>query len=195
MPVEVTERALRDALALAGECDPDGTPAAQVALEWMGWEGDGPLRLRRYDVQLFVWYTLPRKFLTSLEHKREAAAAVARTLARLGDRAATYAEVCRSPETDQLLHAWEADDPAAWKRFRGTPSCSASRTARTRSHRFTSCTGSCAACGSFGGPAGGSSSRLAGTASKNRRRCLRRSRRSCSQAGAFAPLAPNSRSR
>jgi hypothetical protein len=110
--------ALRDALALAGEWDPDGTPAAQAALEWMGWEGDGPLWLRRYDVQLFVWYTLPRKFLTALEHKQEAAAALARTLERLGDRAATYAEVCRSPETDQLLHAWDADDPAAWKRFR-----------------------------------------------------------------------------
>lgn len=99
MPVEVTERALRDALALAGEWDSDGTPAAQAALEWMGWEGDGPLWLRRYDVQLFVWYTLPRKFLASLEHKREAAAALARTLDRLGDRAATYAEVCRSPES------------------------------------------------------------------------------------------------
>ena len=118
MPVEVTERALRDALALAGEWDPDGTPAAQAALEWMGWEGDGPLWLRRYDVQLFVWYTLPRKFLASLEHKREAAAALARTLDRLGDRAATYAEVCRSPETDELLHAWEVEDPATWERFR-----------------------------------------------------------------------------
>jgi len=118
MPVEVSERALRDALALAGEWDSDGTPAAQAALEWMGWEGDGPLWLRRYDVQLFVWYTLPRKFLASLEHKREAAAALARTLDRLGDRAATYAEVCRSPETDELRHAWEAEDPAAWERFR-----------------------------------------------------------------------------
>jgi hypothetical protein len=118
MPVEVAERALRDALALAGEWDPDGTPAAQAALEWMGWDGEGPLWLRRYDVQLFVWYTLPRKFLTSLEHKREAAAALARTLERLGDPAATYAEVCRSPETDELLSAWEAEDPAAWQRFR-----------------------------------------------------------------------------
>jgi len=118
MPVEVSERALRDALALAGEWDPEGAPGAQAALEWMGWEGDGPLWLRRYDVQRFVWYTLPLKFLTPLEHKREAAAVLARTLERLGDRAATYADVCRSPETDELLHAWEAEDPAAWKRFR-----------------------------------------------------------------------------
>lgn len=118
MPVEVTERALRDALALAGEWDGDDAPAAQAALEWMGWEGEGSLWLRRYDVQLFVWYKLPRKFLASLEHKREAAAALARTLDRLGERAATYAEVCRSPETDELLCAWEAEDPAASQRLR-----------------------------------------------------------------------------
>lgn len=118
MPVEVTERALRDALALAGERDGDDAPAAQAALEWMGWEGEGSLWLRRYDVQLFVWYTLPRKFLASLEHKREAAAALARTLDRLGERAATYAEVCRSPETDELLCVWEAEDPAASQRLR-----------------------------------------------------------------------------
>lgn len=118
MPVVVDERVVRDALALAGEWDQDGKAAAQAALEWMGWEGEGPLRLRRHDVQLFVWYTLPRKFMASLEHKREAAAALAGTLDRLGERAAGYADVCRAPETDELLVAWEVEDPAAWQRFR-----------------------------------------------------------------------------
>jgi Exodeoxyribonuclease V, gamma subunit len=46
------------------------------------------------------------------------AAALARTLERLVDRAASYAEMCRSDETDELLQAREADDPSAWKRFR-----------------------------------------------------------------------------
>ncbi|MGO9888405.1 MAG: hypothetical protein ACLP0L_10930 [Solirubrobacteraceae bacterium] len=118
MPVELTEGALRDALAVAGECDEDGARSAQSALEWMGWEGEGPLLLRRYDVQLFVWYTLPRKFLTTLEHKREAADALAQTLERLGGRAASYADVCRARETNELLCAWENEDPAAWQRFR-----------------------------------------------------------------------------
>lgn len=118
MPVELTERALRDAIAVVGEWDRDGVQAAEAALEWMGWEGEGPLLLRRYDVQLFVWHTLPRKFLTSLEYKREAMDALARTLERLGDRAARYAEVCRSSESDELLCAWEAEDPAAGHRFR-----------------------------------------------------------------------------
>ena len=118
MPVELTERELRDTLAVAGEWDDDGAQAAHSALEWLGWEGEGELLLRRYDVQLFVWYTLPRKFLTSLADKREAADALACMLERLGGRAAGYAEVCRSPETDGLLRAWEAEDPAAWSRFR-----------------------------------------------------------------------------
>jgi len=118
VPVELTEGALRDAVAVLGEHDLDAAHAAEAALEWMGWERYGPLRLRRYDVQVLVWYTLPRKLLPSLEFKREAVGALARTFDYLGGRAATYAEVCRSPETDQLLCAWEYEDPDAWRRFR-----------------------------------------------------------------------------
>jgi hypothetical protein len=118
LPVKLTERALRDVVAVIGEWDEDGARAAQSALEWLGWDDEGPLLLRRYDVQLFAWYTLPRKFIASLEVKRETAAVVAQTLERLGGRAASYAEVCRSTETDELLCAWEAEDPRALKRFR-----------------------------------------------------------------------------
>ena len=118
VPVELTEQAIGDVIAVMGEWDHDGAQAAESTLNWMGWEGEGPLLLRRYDVQLFVWDTLPRKFLTSLEHKREAAEALALTLERLGGRAASYAEVCRSTETDDLLHAWENEAPTARRRLR-----------------------------------------------------------------------------
>jgi hypothetical protein len=118
LPVELTERELRDTVAVMGEWDHDGAREAQSALEWLGWEGEGSLLLRRYDVQLFVWYTLPRKFLTSLEFKREAAEVLAGTLERLGGRAASYADVCRSAETYELLCAWEAEDPSARQRLR-----------------------------------------------------------------------------
>ncbi|MGH2902458.1 MAG: hypothetical protein ACRDK7_02530 [Solirubrobacteraceae bacterium] len=118
LPVELTERTLQDAVAVMGEWDQDGAQAAQSALEWMGWEGEGSLILRRYDVQLFAWYTLPRKFLTSLEFKREAADALARTLEQLGGTAASYAEVCRSADTDEMLCAWEAEDPSVQKCLR-----------------------------------------------------------------------------
>jgi hypothetical protein len=117
VPVVVSGRALRDALTLAGEWERGGTQAAQVALELMGWDGSGSLRLRRYDVQVFVWFTLPRTFLATLDQRRQASAMLARTLECLGGRAAAYAEVCRSPEAEELLCAWEADDPAAVRRF------------------------------------------------------------------------------
>jgi hypothetical protein len=105
VPVELTEQELHDTVAVMGEWDQDGAREAQSALEWLGWEGEGSLFLRRYDVQLFVWYTLPRKFLTSLESKREVAEMLAGTLERLGGRAASYADVCRSAETHELLCA------------------------------------------------------------------------------------------
>lgn len=84
-----------------------------------GWLGRRrALLLRRYDVQLFVWYTLPRKFLTTLEHKRGAAAALAITLERIGGLAASYAHTCHARETRELVCAWENGDPGAWRRFR-----------------------------------------------------------------------------
>lgn len=119
MPVELSERELRDAIAVVGEWDREGAHAAQSAFEWMGWEGEEePLFLRRYDVQVFVWYVLPRKYLAALDDKEAVAAALAKTLERLGGQAAGYAEVCRAPETQRLLRAWEAEDPAAPQTFR-----------------------------------------------------------------------------
>jgi hypothetical protein len=118
MPVELAERELRDAIAVVGEWDREGAQAAQSAFEWMGWEGEEPLFLRRYDVQLFVWYVLPRKYVVGLDGKEAVAGALAKTLERLGGRAAGYAEVCRAPETQRLLRAWEAEDPVAPRTFR-----------------------------------------------------------------------------
>jgi hypothetical protein len=43
---------------------------------------------------------------------------VALTLDHLGDIARGYAEVCRSPATDELLCASELEDPTAGHRFR-----------------------------------------------------------------------------
>lgn len=118
MPVDLTEGAIRDALAVLQEWDRDAASDAESALRWMGWEGEGLFPLRRYDVQVFVWYQLPRKWLTTLERKRGAAEALARLLERLGGRAASYADVCSSAETERLLRAWEDEDPAAPRRFR-----------------------------------------------------------------------------
>ena len=58
VPVELTERAIREVLAVLEEWDADSARDAESALAWMGWDGEGSLFLRRYDVQLFVWYQL-----------------------------------------------------------------------------------------------------------------------------------------
>ncbi len=118
MPVEVTEAELRDALAVTEEWDDHGAGSARLAFESMGWPGSGSFLIRQYDVQMFLWYTLPRKFITDLAHKRAVAEALARSLERLGGRAVGYAAVCRSSETDTLLQAWEDENPDAWDGFR-----------------------------------------------------------------------------
>ncbi len=117
VPVELTERQLQDAIALMAERHEHGGQAAD-ALAWVGWDGEGPLLLRRYDVQRFMWYTLPRKFLMDLDGKRDAAELLALTLEQLGVRCRGYSEVCRSEATQELLCLWEAEDPAARQRFR-----------------------------------------------------------------------------
>jgi hypothetical protein len=117
MPTEVTAAAVHDALAVTGEQRLDGAEPVRAALESLGWDGEGTLRLRRYDVQRFLWYTLPRKFIAPLEQKREVAESLAVILEQLGGRAANYAAICRDPRTRELLRAWGADDPAAWEQF------------------------------------------------------------------------------
>ena len=91
MPVTLTEGSIRDALAVLEEREPEAAQAAGAALVWMGWERGGDMHLRRYDVQLLLWYQLPTKFLASLDQKRAVAAALAGLLDRLGERTARYA--------------------------------------------------------------------------------------------------------
>ncbi len=115
MPVEVPARIVHGALAELSTQDPDGARDAEAALEWIaGWEGDGaPLVLRRYDLQVFLWYALPRKWLVPADDHERIALAMARLLDGLGDGACGYAALCRGLETRRLLRAWGADDPAA----------------------------------------------------------------------------------
>jgi hypothetical protein len=54
VPVTLPARALGDALARLQEHDVDAEPA----LSWLGWDGEGPLRLRRYDLLVYLWYAL-----------------------------------------------------------------------------------------------------------------------------------------
>lgn len=111
MPVTVDARAVGDALARLQEFEVD----AQPGVSWLGWDGEGPLRIRRYDLLVYLWYELPTKYLAPLDVKCEVAEALAVFLELVG--ADEYAALCRGPEVVEMLALWEDEDPRAPRRL------------------------------------------------------------------------------
>ncbi len=86
-------------------------------LGWFGADEPGAtVEISRHDLQQFVHYTLPRKFLTGAEEHVAVARALGDALEHLG-APAVYAELCRSPETIDLLRMWAIDADAAFAQF------------------------------------------------------------------------------
>jgi hypothetical protein len=114
MPFTVDKGALdRYAAGLRREVAAD----LRGALGWFGADEPGPsVEISRHDLQQFVHYTLPRKFLIGVEEHVAVARALGDALEHLGAPAA-YAELCRSPETIELLRLWAIDADAAFARF------------------------------------------------------------------------------
>ena len=87
------------------------------ALGWFGADEDGAtFRVSRHDLQQFLHYTLPRKYLAGAEEHIAVARALGDALEHLA-APAEYAELCRSPETLALLRLWAVDADAAFERF------------------------------------------------------------------------------
>jgi hypothetical protein len=87
------------------------------ALGWFGADEDGAtFRVSRYDLQQFLHYTLPRKYLAGVEEHIAIARVLGDALEHLG-AAADYADLCRSPETLALLRLWTVDEDAAFAQF------------------------------------------------------------------------------
>jgi uncharacterized protein DUF1841 len=87
------------------------------ALGWLGAHEDGPsVEISRHDLQQFVHYTLPRKYLADVEEHIAVARALGDALERLG-APPEYADLCRSPETIAVLRLWAVDEDAAFARF------------------------------------------------------------------------------
>lgn len=102
---------------------------AEAALGSLTWD-DG--------LQTFLWYELPRKWLTDLEGKLHIAASLGRLLELVGLR---YAAICRGPETVAVRQAYERSSREAFASSvgrRSAPGCGAAGPARRR-------------CGSSGG--------------------------------------------
>ena len=61
MPIRLEAETLHHALAQLDESDHEAAVDARASLSWLGWDAEGPLLLRRYDLQLHIWYELPTK--------------------------------------------------------------------------------------------------------------------------------------
>jgi hypothetical protein len=88
---------------------------AEAALNSLAWD-EGLETITRYGLQAFLWYELPRKWMTDLDGKRHLAMALGRLLDLVG--LPRYAAICRSPETDAVLAAYERDDREGFAAFR-----------------------------------------------------------------------------
>jgi hypothetical protein len=77
---------------------------------------EGLETITQYGLQRFLWYELPRKWMTDLEGRRHLAMALGRVLDLVG--LPRYAGICRSPETDAVLAAYERDDREGFAAFR-----------------------------------------------------------------------------
>jgi hypothetical protein len=88
---------------------------AEAALSSLTWD-EGLETITQYGLQRFLWYELPRKWMTDLEGRRHLAMALGRVLDLVG--LPRYAGICRSPETDAVLAAYERDDREGFAAFR-----------------------------------------------------------------------------
>ena len=88
---------------------------AEAALNSLTWDG-GLETITQYGLQRFLWYELPRKWMTDLEDKGHLAMSLGRLLDLVG--LARYAAICRSPETGAVLAAYERGDREGFAAFR-----------------------------------------------------------------------------
>jgi hypothetical protein len=101
----------------AAGLEPDVALDLRSALAWFGADEEGrDVCVSRHDLQQFVHYTLPRKFLVGVEEHIAIARALGDALEGLGAPQA-YADLCRSPETLALLRLWDVDEDAAFAQF------------------------------------------------------------------------------
>jgi len=102
------------ALATLRAEDPSAADDAEAALEWVAGE-NGLAFITQERIQYYLWYSLPLKWMTDLDHKLAIVAALGRALDLLG--LPRYADICRSDTTSDILRAYEEDDGGGLKAF------------------------------------------------------------------------------
>lgn len=81
---------------------------AEAALGSLSWD-QGPEAITQHGLQTFLWYELPRTWLTDLEGKLHIAASLGRLLELVG--LPRYAAICRGPETTAVRRRLAAPRP------------------------------------------------------------------------------------
>lgn len=88
--------------------EPSSADLARAAVGWILPEGASLSELGQVELQEFLWYQLPMKWMVETSELHEIAWSLADlfTAARLE----RYAALCRAPETHRLLEAWQDAD-------------------------------------------------------------------------------------
>jgi hypothetical protein len=90
---------------------------ARAAWDWLTASGDAPV-VNLHDLERFLWYQLPAKFLTGPGHHRAVAGALGDLLSDLGYE--DGAALCRGPVTMHVLAEWEKGRSSGYRAFRKT---------------------------------------------------------------------------
>jgi hypothetical protein len=99
------------------ELDQEEAADLRGALGWFGADEDGPtVCVSRHDLQQFLHYTLPRRYLVEVEEQIAVARALGDALEHLG-APREYVDLCRAPETIALIRLWAVDEDAAFGQF------------------------------------------------------------------------------
>jgi hypothetical protein len=114
-PMTAGEATIRAAISELARENAAFAADAKAALEWLT-AGAGAEVLTQEDLQTFLWYGLPMKWLTDAEHHRRVVDALARAFDILD--LTRYAAICRSEETASVLDAYEVSPAAGKKAFR-----------------------------------------------------------------------------
>jgi hypothetical protein len=93
---------------LLAAMDPVSADLARAALGSLLPSGADLAELGQVELQEFLWYQLPAKWLVEAAQRHEIASALAELFTAAGlDR---YAALCLGPQTDRLLEAWQDSD-------------------------------------------------------------------------------------
>jgi len=93
---------------LLAEMDESSADLARAAVDWILPEGSRLTELGQVELQEFLWYQLPMKWMVESSELHEIAWSLADLCTSAGlDR---YAALCRAPQTHRLLDAWQDSD-------------------------------------------------------------------------------------